>query len=240
MSWDIEFSGLSDIGLVRSKNEDAWAKVPDREFYILADGMGGHNAGGVAAKDAVSLLCNCFRDYSYDILEDFITEKLGEEMLEEIYEKVKLTDGVPPFVGPISYPDENIINILDFLSKKTGKSIEELLYTFGIYVIPVFAKKYPIFFENKSSSKDFLSTINDIHYIEVKKLYDDAFPPSLIMEDTGDGQTILHYQSKRKLCDLLKGLIQGVADYYKEEISYRHIQCMKEGAEECIFELNFI
>ena len=174
-----------------------------------------------------------------NVLEDFISEKFGDETVEEIYEKVKLSDGVPPFIGPLSYPNENIINILDFLSKKTDLSIEKLLYTFGIYVIPIFAKKYPVFFENRSSAKEFLSTVNNIHYMEVKKLYDDVSPPSLIMEDTRDGQSILHYQSKRKLCDLLKGLIQGVADYYKEEVSYNKIQCMKEGAEECIFELTF-
>ena len=77
MSWNIEFSGLSDIGLVRSKNEDVWAKVPGREFYILADGMGGHNAGDVAAKDTVSLLCNRFKDYSCDVLEDFVDDLIS-------------------------------------------------------------------------------------------------------------------------------------------------------------------
>ncbi|MHA1973124.1 MAG: heme NO-binding domain-containing protein [Candidatus Hodarchaeales archaeon] len=174
-----------------------------------------------------------------NILENFISEKFSDEILDEMYEKVNLSEGVPPFVGPISYPDKDVVNILDFLSKKTDLSIEKLLYTFGIYTIPVFAKKYPGFFENKPSAKDFLSSINDIVHVEVKKLYDDAFTPLLKLEKTDDDRIFLHYQSTRKLCDFLEGLIDGVADKYGEKITYHHIQCMKEGADECILELTF-
>ncbi|MDE3045575.1 MAG: serine/threonine-protein phosphatase [Verrucomicrobiota bacterium] len=45
--------GLSDIGLSRSNNEDVWVAMPDIGFFALADGMGGHQAGEVAAKEAI-------------------------------------------------------------------------------------------------------------------------------------------------------------------------------------------
>jgi serine/threonine protein phosphatase PrpC len=54
----IESYGISDIGLSRANNEDVWAELPDRNFYVLADGMGGHQAGEVAAKEAVMALCD--------------------------------------------------------------------------------------------------------------------------------------------------------------------------------------
>jgi PPM family protein phosphatase len=50
--------GKSDIGLLRSNNEDAWAQIPSCHFYVLADGMGGHPFGEVAASLAISLLCH--------------------------------------------------------------------------------------------------------------------------------------------------------------------------------------
>lgn len=46
---------LSDIGNFRERNEDSvgFYKDEDKDIYIVADGMGGHNAGDVASKLAV-------------------------------------------------------------------------------------------------------------------------------------------------------------------------------------------
>lgn len=45
----LEFSGLSDIGQVRTHNEDAIEICTESGFVVLADGMGGYNAGEVAS-----------------------------------------------------------------------------------------------------------------------------------------------------------------------------------------------
>lgn len=54
----LEFASLSDTGQVRSGNEDAIALAPDLGVAILADGMGGYNAGEVASGMACALLKN--------------------------------------------------------------------------------------------------------------------------------------------------------------------------------------
>jgi PPM family protein phosphatase len=51
--------GYSDIGLVRRNNEDVFLQLPQHAFYALADGMGGHNAGEVAAQETVVFLSDC-------------------------------------------------------------------------------------------------------------------------------------------------------------------------------------
>lgn len=63
MPYKVMSVGLSDRGLVRENNEDVWGEVPDVRFYALADGMGGHRAGEVAAKEAVATLCNFIKKY---------------------------------------------------------------------------------------------------------------------------------------------------------------------------------
>lgn len=59
----IETFGVSDIGLTRQNNEDVWAEMQENHFYVLADGMGGHLAGEVAAKEAVLHFCDALDKY---------------------------------------------------------------------------------------------------------------------------------------------------------------------------------
>ena len=52
-----ESYGYSDIGKTRNKNEDIIATLPSHNFFAIADGMGGHQAGEIAAKEATSEVC---------------------------------------------------------------------------------------------------------------------------------------------------------------------------------------
>jgi len=51
-----ELAVISDIGVSRACNEDAWDAIAASGLYIIADGLGGHRAGEVAAKQAVSFV----------------------------------------------------------------------------------------------------------------------------------------------------------------------------------------
>ena len=51
--YSVESVGISDLGLLRSNNEDVFHEIPLHRFFVLADGMGGHNAGEIAAKEVV-------------------------------------------------------------------------------------------------------------------------------------------------------------------------------------------
>ncbi|MDR1888464.1 MAG: protein phosphatase 2C domain-containing protein [Zoogloeaceae bacterium] len=56
LAYTLEMSALTDIGLVREHNEDAVFADAGLGLAILADGMGGYNAGEVAAEMLVSRL----------------------------------------------------------------------------------------------------------------------------------------------------------------------------------------
>jgi protein phosphatase len=68
----IEFAELTDTGRVREHNEDAIGSNPDIGLMVLADGMGGYNAGEVASGIAVQ------------IVTDLASEGADREELNEI------------------------------------------------------------------------------------------------------------------------------------------------------------
>ncbi|MBM3199011.1 MAG: serine/threonine-protein phosphatase [Chlamydiae bacterium] len=51
--YEIQSYGISDLGLVRTSNEDLFHSIPLHHFFALADGMGGHNAGEIAAREVI-------------------------------------------------------------------------------------------------------------------------------------------------------------------------------------------
>ena len=75
---------------VLEKNEDSFAILSNRNLYIVADGMGGHNAGEVASTEAVSAADAIF---TAGLLELMRTEQdqiqpILESALEEINRRV--------------------------------------------------------------------------------------------------------------------------------------------------------
>jgi serine/threonine protein phosphatase PrpC len=57
LPYQLESFGISDIGLSRGNNEDVWNALAEKSFFALADGMGGHKAGEVAAFLAMQAMC---------------------------------------------------------------------------------------------------------------------------------------------------------------------------------------
>ena len=62
----IEYIALSDMGRLRNNNEDSVLAVPEHGFIVLADGMGGHNAGEVASRMAVTLIAQQLGEWLKD------------------------------------------------------------------------------------------------------------------------------------------------------------------------------
>jgi len=72
LSGKIDFDEITDTGRVREHNEDAIGSDPELGLMVLADGMGGYNAGEVASEIAVKTV------------RDMATEGANRENRDEI------------------------------------------------------------------------------------------------------------------------------------------------------------
>lgn len=70
---------LTDIGLKRKINQDAYLKDDELQLYVVADGMGGHRGGEVASKLAV------------DVIRKFCDENRGMHPREKLDRAVNLS-----------------------------------------------------------------------------------------------------------------------------------------------------
>lgn len=80
----IDAFGLTDVGCVRDHNEDAIDWDTERGMFILADGMGGHNAGEVASALAIESIKHAL----YDVLTPEVIDSEIVDYNDALYEAI--------------------------------------------------------------------------------------------------------------------------------------------------------
>ena len=80
----LQTASLTDPGRVRDHNEDCIESRPEIGLYVLADGMGGYNAGEVASGMATSLISDGLQEV-WELRE---VERLGRDDAKALSEKL--------------------------------------------------------------------------------------------------------------------------------------------------------
>jgi hypothetical protein len=135
-----------------------------------------------------------------------------------------------------AHPDEAFTRLLAQAASHTGIERDELARRFGSFTGEhTFPRLYPAFYELAPNTFDFLLGVeNRIHEL-VRATIPNARPPALAVRASAFGGLEITYDSTRRLCDLLEGLVHGTARHYGERIRVEETACARRGATVCRF-----
>ena len=146
----------------------------------------------------------------------------------------------PFFAVSSDYPDEMTLALVKAAAEVAGLPIETVMVEYGKFVVPnTLREHYPSYFALAGSSpREFLLNMDRVHE-QATRSVSQAVPPRFDYEELPDGRLLMHYDSKRRLCAVLQGLILGVGILFDQELQVREISCMHKGDPRCTMEITF-
>lgn len=137
----------------------------------------------------------------------------------------------------MQYSDDEMFALIGQLSNITHIPVNTLVENFGEFLFEHLFDYCPLEFSTDSNVLDFLETLNDVVHAEVMRVHPEAYVPKFDIERISENEMQLTYHSKRALCILCKGLIQGAAKHFKQNLSIGHPSCWLRGDKSCTFHL---
>lgn len=173
----------------------------------------------------------------FNLLEDAVTAEHGPFAWPSLMEAAGIVH-VHSSLG--SYPDEEMIALVEAAALALNAPVNEVLRWFGCRAIPLLAERYPVFFAPHRRSRSFITSVNDIIHPEVRKLYSGAGCPHFHFHDREDGRLGIAYQSPRKMCHLAHGFIEGAAAHFGETVQVEHLSCMLNDEQACRLAIRWV
>ena len=173
----------------------------------------------------------------FDILRDMIESQYGLEGWQAILDKAG-SDGI--YVSTKTYADADLMGLVDAASDITNIPVNDLVFSFGEFMVPNFYKRFPNFFSDALNFIKFLVSVDQIIHVEVRKLFPDAGLPTFDYSDENENALTMIYKSPRKLCQLAEGLISGSAKHFNQKYKMTHDPCMHSGSDHCVFKVELL
>lgn len=160
---------------------------------------------------------------------EMVEARMGLDMLDHIITEADLpNDGAYTSVG--TYDHAELVRLVTALSTATGLNTNQLVFMFGEQLFQRFSVSYPALFRGAGDAFDFLSGVDGVIHVEVRKLYPDAELPKLECERLSANELEVRYSSPRGFADLAEGLIAGCIKHFGEPIAVTRTDLEKVDA----------
>lgn len=163
-------------------------------------------------------------------LKKYVETKFDSKTWEALLEKAGLKSNL--YLAASIYPDRDLLSLVTTACQMTGLAPKAILEDFGDFIAPDLIRQYEFLIKPEWSLVDFLCNTEDtIH--KVLRFHAGVTPPRLVVRRVADDRVTISYDSQRKMCALLKGIVKGTAKHYSKSVTIVESRCMLQGDPEC-------
>lgn len=166
-------------------------------------------------------------------LQDFVVDTYGEEAWFAVQEAADVEEKV--YVPVTVYPDGDVYELVRTAGELTETNPRTILTEYGRWVVPPLLSTYDLHIDDDWTALELIANIQRFHTSLRTRDLSTFTTPRVKSEWLDRNRVRITYDSDRKLCDVARGAIEGVADHYEADLQYTETSCMHEGDENCQF-----
>ncbi len=177
----------------------------------------------------------------FTFLKEYVEERHGGKETWRTLLKATTGQAYKLYFPVVDYPDNDIVALVQTASKALNLPVSDVLEDFGSYVGPRLMTFYPMYLKDDIDNVfDMIIYAGDNIHDVIHRHNPERKPPKLSAYQESDNVLIIHYQSHRKFCDIVKGVVRGLADKFDENLLIIETQCMHDGQARCIMKVTKI
>ncbi|WP_267641155.1 heme NO-binding domain-containing protein [Haloarchaeobius amylolyticus] len=176
----------------------------------------------------------------HGILHKSLKGYVEENVAEATWDEVMDAAGIDPklYLPVTRYPDEEFTDAIAAVAAVTEHTEREVQRDLGRFLAPDILNTFKAHVKRGWETREILTALEGI-YKQIRAQDDESALPTVSTTRLDPDTYVVEYRSEKRLCDLGKGLIEGIAAEYDDEVAIAEGACLHDGADHCELTVEF-
>jgi len=161
----------------------------------------------------------------------FAQSRLGEHAWREVMRLAGIPSRV--YYRVAEYPDQEAAALLSALAAALNEPTGSVLESLGEFITPDLFRIARYWIKPEWKTLDLIANTETTIHETLRAGGSPTNPPRLRCERTAPDEVVVAYDSPRRLCQLARGIVRGVATHYAEHVIITEPSCMLRGDAAC-------